>query len=169
MNPLARKIQAEMERLGAQIKVLGLPQSYVPNTAAHAAKYRSGGYAAILDEETVGKILGTEVEDLWKILLLMGVGLLSTKASPAYAQLIKELASSKRLYVIVADADHVYGTNYPFTHAYLGDDLDQSKTLQAMGRVGRGDQLHCTVRMRNGSNIFKQGNEAAMFTTVLTG
>ena len=167
MNPLARKIQAEMERLGAQIKVLGLPQAYVPNTAAHAVKYQSGGYAAILDEEMIGKILGTEVEDLWKILLLMGIGLLSTKASPAYAQLIKELASSQRLYVIVADADHVYGTNYPFTHAYLGDDLDPSKTLQAMGRVGRGDQLHCTVRMRNAGMIFHQGNEAAMFTKVL--
>lgn len=169
LNPLARKIQAEMERLGAQIKVLGLPQSYVPNTAAHAAKYRSGGYAAILDEEVVGKILGTEVEDLWKILLLMGIGLLSTKASPAYAQLIKELASSQRLYVIVADADHVYGTNYPFTHAYLGEDLDPSKTLQAMGRVGRGDQMNCTVRMRNGSNLFQEGKEASMFTLVLSG
>jgi len=166
MTPLARKIQQEMERLGSQIKVLGLPKAYVPNTAAHAAKYQSGGYAANLDDDVVGKILGTEVEDLWKILLLMGIGLLSSKASPAYAQLIKDLASTQRLYLIVADADHVYGTNYPFTHLYLGEDLDPSNTLQAMGRVGRGDQLNCTVRVRNGADLFKEGKEAGTFIKV---
>ena len=167
MNPVARKLQAEMERLSAHIKVLGLPQAYVPNTAAHAAKHRAGGYVSMLDEEMVGKILGTEIDDLWKILLLMGIGLLSTKASPAYAQLIKDLAASQRLYLIVADADHVYGTNYPFTHAYLGDDLDTSKTLQAMGRVGRGEQLHCTVRVRNGAQIFQENDEAAILSSLL--
>ena len=121
----------------------------------------------MLDEEMVGKILQTEVDDLWKLLLLMGVGLLSSKASKAYAQLIKDLASNQRLYLIVADADHVYGTNYPFTHAYLGDDLSTSKTLQSMGRVGRGDQLNCTVRVRNGADLFKVGEEGAVLSTVL--
>ena len=76
---------------------------------------------------------------------------------------MKELAFQKRLLIIVASSDYIYGTNYQFCHEVVGKDLvnmSQQKTIQALGRVGRNNiQQEYTVRFRDDSiiyNLFKE-------------
>jgi hypothetical protein len=76
---------------------------------------------------------------------------------------VKELAFQKRLLIIVASSDYIYGTNYQFCHEVVGKDLvnmSQQKTIQALGRVGRNNiQQEYTVRFRDDSiiyNLFKE-------------
>ena len=70
-----------------------------------------------------------------------------------YTEKVKLLAEQQSLYLIIANGDYIYGTNYQFCHGYLSKDLSnmtQEKIIQAMGRIGR-NKLHqnYTVRFRN--------------------
>ena len=101
------------------------------------------------------------VEDSWKILLLMGIGVFTQHESIAYTEIMKKLADTQKLYLIIADSDYIYGTNYQFCHGFVGKDLvsiSQEKTIQALGRVGRNNlQKNYSVRFRNDElikNIF---------------
>jgi hypothetical protein len=76
---------------------------------------------------------------------------------------VKELAFQKRLLIIIASSDYIYGTNYQFCHEVVGKDLvnmSQQKTIQALGRVGRNNiQQEYTVRFRDDGiihNLFKE-------------
>ena len=57
------------------------------------------------------------------------------------------------LHLIIASTDYIYGTNYQFSHGYIGKDLaglTQEKTIQAMGRIGRNNvQQDYTLRFRD--------------------
>jgi hypothetical protein len=69
---------------------------------------------------------------------------------------MKKLADTQRLYLIIADSDYIYGTNYQFCHGYLSKDLclTQEKTLQALGRIGRNNiQQEYSIRFRDDSQI----------------
>ena len=72
---------------------------------------------------------------------------------------MKTLADEKKLFMIVATTDYIYGTNYQFCHEYISKDLadmSQEKILQALGRVGRRNiQQDYTVRFRD-DNIIKK-------------
>ena len=61
--------------------------------------------------------------------------------------------NDQKLYLIIASGDFIYGTNYQFCHAYIGQDLrdiTQEKIIQAIGRVGRGNiQQTYTIRLRH--------------------
>jgi hypothetical protein len=54
---------------------------------------------------------------------------------------------------IIQNHPFFYGTNYQFCHGFIGKDLKsmtQQKTIQAMGRIGRGNvQQDYTVRFRD--------------------
>ena len=57
-----------------------------------------------------------------------------------YVEIMKYLAENKELYLILAHSDYIYGTNYQFSHCYLGKDmkdLSQEKIIQCIGRIGR--------------------------------
>ena len=66
---------------------------------------------------------------------------------------MKEFADNQKLYLIIANDDYIYGTNYQFCHGFIGKDLtgiSQEKTIQALGRVGRNNlQKNYSVRFRN--------------------
>jgi hypothetical protein len=71
---------------------------------------------------------------------------------------MKKLADNQKLYLIIADSDYIYGTNYQFCHGYLSKDLDltQEKIIQAMGRIGRNNiQQTYTLRFRDDAQILK--------------
>ena len=71
---------------------------------------------------------------------------------------MKKMADKQLLYLIIADSDYIYGTNYQFCHAYLSKDLDltQEKIIQAMGRIGRNNiQQTYTLRFRDDTQILK--------------
>jgi hypothetical protein len=116
-----------------------------------------------VDPETVERIMLLQVENSWKLLLLMGIGVISSSAQAAantrYSDIIKSLAQNQKLYLIIASSDYIYGTNYQFCHGYIGKDLatmTQEKTIQAMGRIGRNAlQQDYTVRFRDDGNIRK--------------
>jgi hypothetical protein len=74
-------------------------------------------------------------------------------------EIMKRLATEQKLFLIIASSDYIYGTNYQLCHGVLGKDLNdmtQQKTIQALGRIGRGNiQQEYTVRFRNDSLIKK--------------
>jgi len=73
------------------------------------------------------------------VLLLLGIGVLH-KNDIIFNDIMKELADSKQLMLILATSDYIYGTNYQFSHGYLSEDIEnitQEKIIQAIGRVGR--------------------------------
>ena len=104
-----------------------------------------------------------DIDNIWKLLLLMGVGVFALQKSKKYVEIMKDLAKSKKLFLIIATSDYIYGTNYQFDHCYLGKDLEnmtQEKIIQAMGRVGRNKiSDEYTIRLRDNNLIFKIFNK----------
>jgi hypothetical protein len=97
-----------------------------------------------------------DVEDSWKVLLLLGIGVFTEHKSSAYTEIMKKLADTQKLYLIIADSDYIYGTNYQFCHGYLSKDLvlTQEKIIQALGRIGRNNiQQEYSARFRDDSQV----------------
>ena len=70
---------------------------------------------------------------------------------------MKTLATQQKLYLIIANEDFIYGTNYQFCHGYISKDLNmtQEKIIQSMGRIGRNKLQHqYSVRIRD-NKVFK--------------
>jgi hypothetical protein len=69
---------------------------------------------------------------------------------------MKKLADRQMLFLIIADSDYIYGTNYQFCHGYLSKDLGltQEKIIQALGRIGRNNiQQEYSARFRDDDQI----------------
>ena len=98
------------------------------------------------------------IEDSWKVLLMMGIGVFINHDNIKYTEIMKQLADEQKLYMIIASSDYIYGTNYQFCHGYISKDLNltQEKLIQAMGRVGRNNiQQNYTLRFRDDQQITK--------------
>jgi hypothetical protein len=166
-SPNARKIDDEINDLRSCIKVLSLESMYIPNTVQHQNIWSSvpvpNAFVPSIDPDTVKRIMELELDDRLKILLLLGIGSFETQENSAYTEIVKELAYQKRLFMIIASSDYIYGTNYQFCHEIIGKDLvqmSQQKTIQALGRVGRNNvQQDYTARFRDDSvieNLFRR-------------
>jgi hypothetical protein len=151
----------------SQIQVLSLDPVYIPNTVPHQNVWTSpvveNAFVPSIDSQTARRIMELEIDDRLKILLLLGIGSFETTENSFYTEIVKEMAFQKRLFMIIASSDYIYGTNYQFCHEFVGKDLtnmSQQKTIQAIGRVGRNNvQQEYTVRFRDDSiilNLFKQ-------------
>ena len=116
-------------------------------------------FTSDIDETTIIDImLLTDVDDSWKVLLLMGIGVFASHNSIAYTEIMKKLADQQRLYMIIASSDYIYGTNYQFCHGYISKDmaLTQEKIIQALGRIGRNNiQQNYSIRFRENEHIQK--------------
>jgi hypothetical protein len=69
---------------------------------------------------------------------------------------VKQLAREQKLFLIIANSDYIYGTNYQFCHGYISKDLQvtQDKIIQAIGRVGRNNtNSEYSVRFRTIEHI----------------
>jgi hypothetical protein len=161
-------MRTEISKLNGMIKSVTLPEVYIPNKLEHLNKWTNSSstsiekpYTSKISDNDVEKVMAIkDVDDIWKILLLLGIGLFSQSTSIAYTELVKEFAINQKLYLIIADGDYIYGTNYQFCHGYLSKDLiktlTQEKAIQAMGRIGRNKfQLEYTIRFRE-NNIIKR-------------
>jgi hypothetical protein len=119
----------------------------------------TGSFTCSIDESVVSDIMALNgVDNLWKILLMMGIGVFINHDNITYTEIMKKLADEQKLYMIIASSDYIYGTNYQFCHGFLSKDLDltQEKVIQAMGRIGRNNiQQTYTVRFRDDSQIAK--------------
>ena len=166
ISPEMRTLKRRIDNLKNLIKTVNLPDIYIPNTNDHLfkwAKNESGNNKAFtsdISDYVVEKIMLIEnMDDIWKLLLLMGIGVFSTHSSSQYIEIMKDLAKSKKLYLIIASSDFIYGTNYQFDHCYIGKDLlnmTQEKLIQAFGRVGRNKiSDEYSIRLRDDSLISK--------------
>ena len=161
MKQLRRKI----ENMQQQIQSISMPEIYVPNTSAHLYKWakdkesKDAFTPEIADKHIIKLMQLNDVEPMWKLLLLMGIGVFMHHDSVGYVEIMKELAQEQKLALILATDDYIYGTNYQFCHGYLGKDLmhlTQEKIIQALGRVGRNKQnKDYSMRMRDNSFISK--------------
>ena len=146
------------------IKLATLNDTFVPNKKMHLDKWAEeletkGAFTSNIDETVVGDIMALNgVENSWKVLLMMGIGVFINHDNITYTEIMKRLADEQKLYMIIASSDYIYGTNYQFCHGYLSKDLDltQEKIVQAMGRIGRNNiQQTYTIRFRDDAQILK--------------
>ncbi len=158
------KMTEEINQLRSMIKRASLNDVFVPNKKNHIDKWSpdetiTNAFTSSVDEQIVADIMALNgVDNLWKILLMMGIGVFINHENIVYTEIMKKLADEQKLYMIIASSDYIYGTNYQFCHGFLSKDLDltQEKVIQAMGRIGRNNiQQTYTVRFRDDTQIAK--------------
>jgi hypothetical protein len=158
------KLIQEITSLRNMIKSAMLNDGFVPNKKMHLDKWAEGinsknAFTSNIDEQTVCNIMALKgVDNLWKVLLMMGIGVFINHENITYTEIMKKLADEQKLYMIIASSDYIYGTNYQFCHGFLSKDLvlTQEKVIQAMGRIGRNNiQQTYTVRFRDDEQIYK--------------
>ena len=158
------KITQEITSLRVMIKSAMLNDGFIPNKKMHLDKWgegvdTKGAFTSSIDEQTVSDIMALKgVDNLWKVLLMMGIGVFINHENITYTEIMKKLADEQKLYMIIASSDYIYGTNYQFCHGFLSKDLvlTQEKVIQAMGRIGRNNiQQTYTVRFRDDEQIYK--------------
>jgi hypothetical protein len=158
------QISEQINNLKSIIRRATIDDMFIPNKLSHLNKWANGlfnassrSFTSSIDDDIVESImLLKDVEDSWKILLLLGIGIFTEHRSVEYSEIMKRLADKQKLYLIMADSDYIYGTNYQFCHGYLGKDLSltQEKIIQSLGRIGRGNiQQEYTARFRDVSQI----------------
>lgn len=158
------KLTEKINMLRSMIKNASLNDTFIPNKRNHIDKWGpdssiSHTFTSTVDEHIVSDIMALNgVDNLWKVLLMMGIGVFINHDNITYTEIMKNLADQQKLYMIIASSDYIYGTNYQFCHGFLSKDLDltQEKVIQAMGRIGRNNiQQTYTVRFRDDSQIAK--------------
>lgn len=156
------KIREDIATLKTMAKNATLDDMFIPNRIAHLEKWAkeintNGAFTSDIEESIIVSImLLKDVEDSWKILLLLGIGVFTEHRSIAYTEIMKKLADQQKLYLIIADSDYIYGTNYQFCHGYLSKDLEltQEKIIQALGRIGRNNiQQEYSARFRDDCQV----------------
>lgn len=158
-----QKLKDNIQNLRSQLFHLSLNRIYVPNSKEHQEKWspnkksKSNAFTSELGEQTVKEIMEMKINVSYKVLILMGVGVLIKQESKEYEEIVKRLAEEQKLFLILTSSDYIYGTNYQFCHGFIGKDLKNmtpQKILQAMGRIGRNKhQQDYTVRFRDDDMI----------------
>lgn len=169
------QLKSEYEVLISSIQITRLPDIFIPNSIQHQDKWSANklmhSFVSDVEDNTITKIMSIHgIDDFYKLLLLSGIGVFGNGEScknAEYTEIMKKLADEKRLYLILADSDYIYGTNYSFSHGVLGKDMihmSQEKIIQAIGRVGRmqSNDNSFSVRLRDDQfirKIFIQDND----------
>lgn len=156
-DPHTKQLNTTLDNLRESIRVVRLDSKYVPNTKPHQALWISeiieNAFVPDIDDITVKRIMALNVDNGIKLLLLLGIGTFTNEPNVQYMEIMKELATQQKLYVVIAQSDYIYGTNYQFCHGFISKDLinmTQQKTIQAMGRIGRNNiQQDYTIRFRD--------------------
>lgn len=161
-----KELYKKIDALRKQIRYISLDSEYIPNTKLHQTKWtgtvNEESFCPNISEEAVKEIMGLEIDNYLKVLMLLGIGLFIQGVEPRYLELMKQLAQRQELFIIIASSDFVFGTNYNFCHGFIGKDMvnmTQAKTIQCLGRIGRSSiQSTYTVRFRDDTfiyNLFK--------------
>jgi hypothetical protein len=165
-SPELRELYKKAEELRGKLQYIALDAEYVPNMKPHQLKWTNtvstNAFCPNIDEDSVKEIMALDVENYLKVLLLLGIGLFIQDVDARYLELMKKLANTQDLFMIIASSDFVFGTNYNFCHGFIGKDManmTQAKTIQCLGRIGRSAiQSTYTVRFREDQfiyNLFK--------------
>ena len=164
VDPTIKTLMGKIDELRQCIKTIALNPIFVPNTVEHNKRFHNSinnsSFSSDIGENIIEKImLINDIENFWKLLLMMGIGVFTSHKSDKYTEIMKHLAEEQKLYLIIASDDYIYGTNYQFCHGYISKDLghiSQEKCIQAMGRVGRNKfQQDYSIRFRDNDLIKK--------------
>jgi hypothetical protein len=157
------KMVADINRARKQIKLISLDPMYLPNTKSHQEIWAPNGeivsnaFVSDIGENNAKEIMQLNIDNNYKILMLLGIGTFKLHNNDRYMEIMKKLADEQRLFMIIASTDYIYGTNYQFCHGFISKDLSsitQQKTMQAMGRIGRNNiQQDYTIRFRDNDMI----------------
>jgi len=163
LSKQSKELLEQINKLRKEIRMVSLDPMYVPNTKPHQELWtptnemHKNAFVPSIDEDTTRYIMGLDIDNNLKVLLLLGIGMFMEKPNVKYMEIMKKLADTQRLFMIIASSDYIYGTNYQFCHGFIGKDLlhmTQQKTLQAMGRIGRNNiQQSYTIRFRDDDMI----------------
>lgn len=156
----------QIEFLRSNLKMIHLDSKYIPNTTRHqqvwTGKVTTNAYVPSIHEPVIKEIMGLNIDNQWKLLLLLGIGVFTNHSCIEYIEIMKRLAQEQKLYLIIAQTDYIYGTNYQFCHGFIGKDLKNAtpqKIIQAIGRIGRNNIQHnYSVRFRDNEMIKKLFN-----------
>ena len=172
--PDVMELHREISALEQRICSLHVDPLFLPNSRNHLQKWHSDldydtqdVYTSHVDDASIKTIMQLiHIPYLYKVLLLMGIGVFSNQINDTkesiqdnntYVECIKQLAEEKSLYLIIANSDYIYGTNYQFSHCYLGKDMknmSQEKIIQCIGRIGRQEKnKHFSFRFRSKQQI----------------
>jgi len=170
-SPEVRCMQEKIDELRQQVKWGALNDMFVPNRAEHLKRWAphlseeaiasTSPFTSQVEPEDVERIMVLPIENIWKVLLMMGIGVMTeqSNSNKTYTEIMKHLAQNQQLYLIIASTDYIYGTNYQFCHGYLGKDLSdisQEKIIQALGRIGRNKlQQEYSIRFRDDAHLLK--------------
>lgn len=151
----------QINQFRAEIYIANIDAQYIPNSREHqqvwTKKFNENAFSPDIDDESIRTIMSLDVSSNLKLLLLLGIGMFVNQPNIQYMEIMKMLATNQKLFLIIAASDYIYGTNYQFSHGFIGKDIanmTQQKTLQALGRIGRGNiQRNYTIRFRDDSVI----------------
>jgi hypothetical protein len=172
----------QIESLKHNLQELKIDNVYKPNTRDHFKKWapkninydEADTFTSVLSNESISSIMNLQcLNKLYKFMIMLGIGIFNNSVieendeyinsefieseNKQYVEIIKELAQNKSLYMILANSDYIYGTNYQFSHCYLGKDMkdmSQEKIIQCIGRIGRQvKNKHFSFRFRSDKNI----------------
>lgn len=159
----SQKLVEDINRARKKIKLISLDPIYSPNTKTHQERWAPNGsivsnaFVSDIGENNAKEIMQLNIDNNYKILMLLGIGTFKIHNNSRYMEIMKKLAEEQRLYMIIASTDYIYGTNYQFCHGFISKDLSsitQQKTMQAMGRIGRNNiQQDYTIRFRDNDMI----------------
>ena len=165
LAPEMRQLKEKIEGLRGGIKSTSLNDLFVPNRREHIRKWvkdkqLGNVFTCNISDDIVVRLMRlSDIDYSWKLLLLMGIGVFTSHKSIGYTEIMKELATTQKLFMIIASTDYIYGTNYQFCHGYISKDLEsmtQEKAIQAIGRVGRNNiQQEYSLRFRD-NNLIKK-------------
>ena len=165
LAPEMRQLKEKIEGLRGGIKSTSLNDLFVPNRREHIRKWvkdkqLGNVFTCDISDDIVVRLMRlSDIDYSWKLLLLMGIGVFTSHKSIGYTEIMKELATTQKLFMIIASTDYIYGTNYQFCHGYISKDLEsmtQEKAIQAIGRVGRNNiQQEYSLRFRD-NNLIKK-------------
>ena len=167
-SSVIRDFNSKINQYKSCIKSANLRNVYIPNTMEHVRKYAHSAvctdnkspFVCDIHDSVVEKIMTTSVATIWKMLLLLGIGVFTEFEDVTYLEIMKQLANEQKLFLIIASSDFIYGTNYQFCHGYIGKDIiqkmTQEKAIQAFGRIGRQNaQQDYSIRIRDNSLLEK--------------
>jgi hypothetical protein len=157
-----KAILSQLKDLYSSIQSIVMEDKYIPNKVSHqkiwVGEIVENAFIPTIEETIIKDIMAVDVSSDLKLLLLLGIGVFVNQPNIKYMEIIKKMAVNQYLYMIIAQSDYIYGTNYQFCHGIIGKDLlgmTQQKTIQAMGRIGRNNiQQEYTVRFREDAIIY---------------
>jgi len=160
-DPETESLMEKINILRKKIQLVSMDPNYIPNTIPHQKKWLGNvllnAFVPNVEEETVREIMQLEIDRTFKILVLLGIGVLIKQENSQYEEIVKRLANQQRLFITLASTDYIYGTNYAYCHGIIGKDLKRmtpQKILQSMGRIGRNNiQQEYTIRFRDDEMI----------------